>query len=257
MQSRDGSTSPCDVRHSPAVHGVGLRTYPGAMNSSSSSGRGLTIAWVVLVVLLAMIAAAVTWVVSERTYGPSERTMSAKTQVAAGSEYTDEAAGLTFRVPEGWMAESGPMPFGTTAMMPEEMSAKGGLVFIGALTPEMLGGQDVNNEQAAIALANSIGQSVLPIPVRPVGERADEISTRVGDGTSVWVRVVGAGQQQMLGPDGALIYSAVVGEGDSRFWLTYIGSPADGSMVSPAADWAEAIVKKFELAEDFVPAGTA
>lgn len=225
------------------------------MNSSSSQGRGLTIAVIVLVALLAMIAAAVTVVVSQRTYGPSERTMSAKTQVAAGPDHTDPAAGLTVRVPAGWDANSGAMPFGTTALLPEGASTSrgaGGIVFLGALTPEMLAGQDVSNEQAAFSLATGIGQAVLPVPGRPTQERIEEISSSVGDGTALSFRVIPSVQQPMIGPEGALVYSAVVGEGDSRFWLTYIATPGDGSMDSPRAEWANEIVERFELAD--VPA---
>lgn len=221
------------------------------MSSTSSSGRGRAIALTVLVAVLAVVAAVVTVVVSQKTYSPTVRQLSAKTQVAAGAEYTDEMAGLNFRVPEGWVAESGPMPFGTTALMPEDVSAEngaGGLVFIGALTPEMLGGQEVDNQQAAFSLATGIGQAVLPVPGEPVDQTMEEISTRAGDGWALSFRVMPLVEQNMLGPEGALIYSAVVGEGENRYWLVYIGSPADGSMSSPQADWAEQIVKRFRPA---------
>ncbi|MBB0992857.1 hypothetical protein G6010_13220 [Dietzia sp. SLG510A3-3B2-2] len=213
----------------------------------------------VLVALVAMIAAAVTVVVSQRTYGPSERTMSAKTQVAAGSDHTDPAAGLTFRVPAGWEAESGAMPFGTTALLPEGAAAArgaGGIVFLGAVTQEMLAGQDVSNEQAAYSLAMGIGQAVLPIPGSPTEERVEEISSRVGDGTALSFRILPSVPQPMVGPEGALVYSAVVGEGDSRYWLTYIATPGDGSMDSPRAEWADEIVERFELADVPATVGT-
>lgn len=241
------------------MHEARGHTYADPMNTSSSQGRGLTIAVIVLVALVAMIAAVGTVVVSQRTYGPSERTMSAKTQVAAGSDHTDPAAGLTIRVPAGWEAQSGPLPFGTTALMPEGASDSGGasgIVFLGALTPEMLAGQDVSNEQAAFSLATGIGQAVLPVPGSPTEERVDEISSRVGDGTALSFRIIPSVQQPMVGPEGAVVYSAVVGEGDSRFWLTYIATPGDGSMDSPRAEWADEIVERFELADVPAEVGT-
>ena len=222
-----------------------------SVSTTSSSGRGRAVLLIVLVAVLAVIAAVVTVVVSQRTYPPAERTVSAKTQVAAGSEYVDEAAGLVIRVPMGRQAESGDLRFGTTALRPEEVSpdgASGGLVFIGELTPEMLGVEEINNEEAAFVLATAIGQTILPVPAQPVEQQLDEISSRAGDGSALSFRVIPAVQQAMLGPEGALIYSAVVGEGDSHFWLTYIGSPADGSIDSPRADWADEIVARFRPA---------
>ena len=222
-----------------------------SVSTTSSSGRGKAILLIVLVAVVAVVAAVLTVVVSQKTYAPGERTLSPKIQVAAGSDHIDEATGLAIRVPEGWQAESGDLLFGTTALIPEKVSTDGGaggLVFIGALTEEMLGGQEVNNEQAAYALASAIGQTVLPVPGQPTDESLEPISSRVGDGSALSFRVIPMAQQAMLGPEGALIYTAVVGEGDDRYWLTYIGSPADGSMDSPRAEWADEIVERFRPA---------
>ena len=139
--------------------------------------------------------------------------------------------------------------------MPESDGAGGaddsgadGVVFIGALTPEMLGGQQITNDQAALLLANSIGQTFLPVPVQPADERFDQIETPAGAGVALSFRALPVMQPEMLGPEGALVYSAVVGEGDSRFWLTYVGLPADGSIHSPRVEWAEEIVDRFRAA---------
>ncbi len=230
-----------------------------SVSAPSSSGRTRAVLWIALVVVLAVIAAVATVVISQKTYPPAERTVSAKTQVAAGSEYVDEQAGLTFRVPMGWQAESGALLFGSTMLVPEMVvpedaeaadaeaeAAEGtGLVFIGALTPEMLGGADPTNEEAAWSLATGIGQALLPIPAQPVDEQSVEFRNRVGDGVAVSVRILPLIEQPVVGPEGALIYSAVVGEGDERFWLTYVGVPGDGSTTSPDAAWATEIIKRF------------
>lgn len=220
-----------------------------SVSTPSSSGRTRAVLLVVLVAVLAVIAAVATVVISQKTYPPAERTVSAKTQVAAGSEYVDEAAGLAFRVPMGWQAASGPMMIGSTALLPEEEFAPEdggtGLVFIGALTEQMLGGEDPTNEEAAWSLATGVGQMLLPIPAQPVDEQVEEISTRAGDGVALSFRVLPLVQQQVLGEEGALIYSAVVGEGGTRYWLTYVGLPGQGTMTSPDAEWATAIIKRF------------
>lgn len=219
-----------------------------ALNQKSPSGRGRVIMLIVLVAVLAVVVAVATVLISQRTYAPSERTLSPAIQVAAGSEFVDPAAGLTIRVPEGWQAESGDLPFGTTVMAPESMTADGGaegIAFIGALTPEMTGGQQVDNKQAAYALASGIGPTLLPVPGQPVDEQIEEISTRAGDGWALSFRVVPTTQQNMLGSDGALVYTAVVGEGEQRYWMTYVGVPGDGSMDSPDTRWADKVVEHF------------
>lgn len=218
------------------------------MSTTSSQGRSRAVLLVVLVAVLAVVAAVATVVISQKTYAPTERTLSAKTQVAAGSEYVDEAAGLVIRVPEGWQAGPGGAMFESTVLQPEEVSegeTSGGIVFIGQLTPDMLGDQEVSNEALAVELASMYGQTFLPVPSQPEGDQIEEISSRAGDGVALSFRVIPAMQADMFGPEGALVYSAVVGEGDSRYWLTYVGIPADGSMDSPRAEWADEIVERF------------
>lgn len=229
--------------------------YAGPMSASvsttSSSGRGRAVLLIVLVAVLAVVAAVATVVISQKTYAPTERTLSGKIQVAAGSEYVDEAAGLVVRVPEGWRAVPGGMMLESTILEPEqtlEDGSPGGLVFIGELTPEMLVDKEITNEAIAAELASGYGQTLLPSPLQSVSEDREEISSRAGDGVALSFRVVSAMQPDSFGPEGALIYSAVVGEGDSRYWLTYIGVPADGSMYSPDAEWAGEIIERFRPA---------
>lgn len=232
-------------------------------SSGSSSGRALTVLLVVLVALVALIAAAVTVLVSQRTHAPSERTLTPSIQVAAGSEHVDDQAGLTMRVPEGWRVQPGDLIFGSTALVPDEADGPGGqpqagagpgsLVLIGQVTPEMFGAAvPPDNEPVATALATQMGEIFLPIPGQRVDPRVRDLSGRAGqgagEGVGVSYRLEPEGGQGMLGPDGALVYSAVIGEGDQRYWLTYIGAPADGSMSSPGAEWAD------EIAERLTPA---
>lgn len=222
-----------------------------SVSTTSSSGRGRAVLLIVLVAVLAVVAAVATVLISQKTYSPTERTLSAKIQVAAGSEHVDEAAGLVIRVPEGWRAVPGGMMLESAILEPEKVledGSPGGLVFIGELTPEMLGSQDVSNEDIAAELASGYGQTLLPFPLQSVSENTEAITSRAGDGVALSFRVVSAMQPESFGPEGALIYSAVVGEGDSRYWLTYIGIPADGSMYSPNAEWADEIIERFRPA---------
>lgn len=222
-----------------------------SVSTTSSSGRGRAVLLIVLVAVLAVAAAVATVVISQKTYAPTERTLTGKIQVAAGSEYVDEAAGLVIRVPEGWRAEPGGMMLESTILEPEEVpedGGPGGIVFIGELTPEMLGDPQVSNEAIAAELASVYGQAFLPLPLQAVSENSEEVTSRAGDGVALSIRVTAAMQPEMFGPEGALIYSAVVGGGDSRYWLTYIGIPADGSMDSPRAEWAGEIIERFRPA---------
>lgn len=224
-----------------------------------SAGRSRTILVVALVAVLAVVAAVVTVVVSSATYSPGVRTLSPKIQVAAGSHHVDPYSGLVIRVPEGWRAESGELVFGSTVMSPvvDEEAGSGapaagrsdGVVLVGQLTEDLFDPENPDNQLAARALANGMGQFLLPVPGRPVEERIEPLSTRVGDGWSVSFRVLPAVPQDIIGPEGALVYSAVVGEGAQRFWLTYVSRPGDGTMSSPHAEWADEIVERLRPVE--------
>ncbi|MFS4489889.1 APA family fibronectin-binding glycoprotein [Dietzia kunjamensis] len=218
-----------------------------------SAGRSRTVLVVALVAVLAVVAAVVTVVVSSATYSPGVRTLSPKIQVAAGSDHVDPETGLVIRVPEGWRAESGELVFGSTVMSPvaaaDDPSRSDGVVLAGRLTEDLFDPENPDNQLAALALANGMGQFLLPVPGRPVEERIEPLSTRVGDGWSVSFRVLPAVPQDIIGPEGALVYSAVVGEGAQRFWLTYVSRPSDGTMASPHAEWADEIVERLRLAE--------
>ena len=228
-----------------------------------SAGRSRTILVVALVAVLAVVAAVVTVLVSSATYSPGVRTLSPKIQVAAGSDHVDPETGLVIRVPEGWRAESGELVFGSTVMSPvvdedagsaAEPPAAGrsdGVVLVGQLTEDLFDPENPDNRLAALALANGMGQFLLPVPGRPVEERIEPLSTRVGDGWSVSFRVLPTVPQDIIGPEGALVYSAVVGEGAQRFWLTYVSRPGDGTMASPHAEWADEIVERLRPSEAY------
>lgn len=228
------------------------------MNSGNprSTGRRRSLLLVALVAVLAVAAAVVTVLVSAATYAPGVRTLSPKIQVAAGSDHVDPYTGLAVRVPEGWQAESGEhLIFGTTALTPDREAGDGatdrsdGIVLTGALTEDLFEPRDPDNRRAAITLAGGIGQFFLPVPGQPVEERAQEIATGVGDGWSVSFRVLPLAEQEFIGPEGALVYTAVVGEGAQRYWLTYIGLPGDGTLHSPHAEWADEIVERLRPTE--------
>lgn len=228
-----------------------------------SAGRNRTILAVALVAVLAVVAAVMTVLVSSATYAPGARTLSPKTQVAAGSDHVDPDAGLVIRVPEGWRAESGDLVFGSTAMSPvgngdaeaeeaaetAEAERSDGVVLAGELTDDLFEPRNPDNRLAAFTLASGMGQFLLPVPGQPVDERVEELSSRVGDGWSVSFRVLPTVQQNLVGPEGALVYSAVVGEGAQRYWLTYIGLPGDGTVASPHAEWADEIVERLRPAD--------
>ncbi|WP_206473438.1 APA family fibronectin-binding glycoprotein [Dietzia sp. KRD202] len=220
-----------------------------------SAGRSRTILVVALVAVLAVVAAVVTVVVSSATYSPGVRTLSPKIQVAAGSDHVDPYAGLVIRVPEGWRAESGELVFGSTVMSPvaaaDDPSRSDGVVLVGQLTEDLFDPENPDNQLAALALVNGMGQFLLPVPGRPVEERIEPLSTRVGDGWSVSFRVLPTVPQDIIGPEGALVYSAVVGEGAQRFWLTYVSRPGDGTMASPHAEWADEIVERLRPSEAY------
>lgn len=238
-----------------------------ATGNDSSTGRGRAILLIVVVAVLAVVAAVLTVVVSQKTYAPSVRTLSPKIQVAAGSEHVDTEAGVEIAVPEGWRVESGDLVFGSTVLIPEEPAGAdgvsgagesgdgesgapaeaqgaGSLILVGALTPNLFASQEPDNQRAAASLVTGMGQFFLPVPGQAAEERIHPISSRAGDGWALSLRVLPAEPGGLIGPEGALVYSAVVGEGDQRYWLTYIGDPADGSMDSPGVEVADEIVER-------------
>lgn len=228
-------------------------------SQNPSAGRTRTVLVVALVAVLAAVAAIATVLVSSATYAPTERTLSPKIQVAAGSDHVDPFAGLVIRVPEGWRAESGELLFGSTAMSPEraEPAQSDGVVLVGALTEDLFDPRESDNRLAAVTLANGMGPVLLPVPGQAVDERVEELSTRVGDGWSVSFRVIPSAPQDVVGPEGALVYSAVVGQGAQRYWLTYVGRPGDGTVPSPSAEWADEIVERLRPVEEgyYAPLG--
>lgn len=228
-------------------------------SQNPSAGRIRTVLVVALVAVLAAAAAVATVLVSSATYAPTERTLSPKIQVAAGSDHVDPFAGLVIRVPEGWRAESGELLFGSTAMSPEraEPAQSDGVVLVGALTEDLFDPRESDNRLAAVTLANGMGPVLLPVPGQAVDERVEELSTRVGDGWSVSFRVIPSAPQDVVGPEGALVYSAVVGQGAQRYWLTYVGRPGDGTVPSPSAEWADEIVERLRPVEEgyYAPLG--
>ena len=243
---------------------------------NSSSGTSRTLLLVALVAVLAVAAAVLTVVVSSRTHSPGARTVTPAIQVAAGSDHEDAEAGLVVPVPAGWRAEQGDLVFGSTALVPEPQSGPrgdgdgddaagtaapgddigpGGVVLVGALTPDLVAAREADNQRAAAVLVSGMGEFFLPIPGRRTEQRMEEVSGRVGDGWALSYRVVGEGPDGGPIPEDAgvpaegLVYTAVVGEGDQRYWLTYIGTPADGTVGSPGPEWADAIVERLRPSE--------
>lgn len=224
------------------------RMTPG---KNASAGRNRTLLLVALVAVLAVVAAVGTVLVSAATYSPGDRTMSPRIQVAAGSDHVDPEAGLVVRVPEGWRAESGDLVFGTTALIPESAEGGlGGLVLVGGLTPDFVAAEESDNQWAAAALISGMGEFFLPIPGEQTDHRMEEISGHVGDGWALSYRVVPEAAEGRGVPVGGLVYTAVLGEGENRIWLTYVGSPADGAMDSPSEEWADEIVERLRFAEE-------
>lgn len=238
-----------------------------SQNPSAVRNRALLV--VVLVAVLAVVAAVVTVVVSSATYSPGIRTLSPRTQVAAGSDHVDPHAGLVVRVPEGWRVESGELILGSTALVPVAPFAQrdrgtaggsdtagdgdrlGGIVLVGALTPDLFAAREPDNLRAAATLVTGMGEFFLPIPGEQVDHRVEEVSTGVGEGWALSYRVIADPALGEGAPEGGLVYTAVVGEGDQRYWLTYVGSPADGRVDSPHAQWADEIVERLRPSEAY------
>lgn len=221
------------------------------------AGRGRTLLLVALIAVAAVIAAVATVLISSATYGPSPRTLSPKVQVAAGSDHVDPEAGLVIRVPEGWRVGPGGLVFGSTALVPEPVEGVpadqvgGGIVLVGALTPAFIASQESDNQRAAAMMVTGMGELFLPVPGQRTEQRAERISSDVGDGWALFYRVVAnppPGAPAGVSAEG-LVYTAVVGEGDQRYWLTYVGTPADGALESPRAEWADEIVERLRPAE--------
>ena len=229
-----------------------------------TSARARTILLIAGVLVLAVVAAVGTWVFSARTHEPTPRELSPQIQVAAGSEHVDPVSGVVVRVPEGWRVQEGDLVFGTTALVPDESvlgtpgedPGPGSLVLVGAMGPELFADQAADPEQAAAVLASGMGEFFLPVPGERTDVRSEAVSSRFGDGWAVSYRVVPS-EPGMLGPEGALVYAAVMSDGAGSdddgdagaFWLTYIGSPADGSMASPDERWADRIAERLRPAD--------
>ena len=161
----------------------------------------------------------------------------------AGDHHLDEESGLEIAVPVGWRVKSGP-DFGSVEMVPTGSSGSHGTrILAGRLEPGNAAAAIDDDRQAAITLAETVQQYVLQVDGTRDEQRTAEVRNEAGGGRSISYIVVPSVLHQE--DEGGLVYTAVFGEGDERWWLAYL---TDTQRSAPGSPWVDRIVNDIRLA---------
>lgn len=161
-----------------------------------------------------------------------------------GERHVDEQSGLELAVPVGWRISSG-ADFGTVEMVPTDSGRNHDTrILAGRLEPGNAAAAVADDQGAATALAEIIQQYVLGVDGTRDDRRTAEVSNDAGEGRSISYIVVPDTREQE--DEGGLIYAAVFGDADERWWLSYMTSSQGAA---PSAHWVDRIVDDIRLAE--------
>lgn len=161
-----------------------------------------------------------------------------------GERHTDTESGLQITVPVGWEVHDR-ADFGSIRIAPVGSGTDPETrILAGRLVPGNAAAAIADDEGAATALAEIIQLYVMGIDGTRDDRRTADIDNEVGTGKSVSYVVVP--EPSAAAGSGGLVYAAVFGNDDDRWWLAYLTSN-QGS--APAPDWVDGIVDDVRLDE--------
>jgi hypothetical protein len=149
----------------------------------------------------------------------------------------DPASGLDVPVPVGWVVEGRP-EFGSVQMIPVGSGrALDTRILAGELEPGIAAASIADDRGAATALAETIQLYVMGVSGTRDELRTSDVSNGAGDGAAVSYVVV---PDATADPDsGGLVYTAVFGSGDERWWLAYTTTAQQSA---PGTRWMDRLV---------------
>lgn len=161
-----------------------------------------------------------------------------------GASHVDDVSGLEIPVPVGWRVRDG-AEFGSIEIVPVDSGSDPDTKILAGVLQSGTAAAAISDDQgAATALAETLQLYVMGIE----GERDDlhtaDVSNDVGEGKSSTFVVVptSPGDED----SGGLVYTAVFGTDNQRWWLAYLTS-SQGSAPNPS--WVAQIVGDVALAE--------
>src|SRR5699024_10839411 len=107
-------------------------------------------------------------------------------------------------------------------------------ILAGRLEPGNAAAAIDDDRQAEITLAETVQQYVLQVDGTRDEQRTAEVRNEAGGGRSISYIVVPSVLHQE--DEGGLVYTAVFGEGDERWWLAYLTDTQRSAPGSPCVD---------------------
>ena len=208
---------------------------PDASYLTPEEKRGPRTVHVALGLLAALLVAAVA--TNPASVLPRDSTL-------AGTYYVDEGSGLELQVPVGWRVIDDP-EFGSVQLRPVGTGrALDTRILAGPLDAGIAAAAITDDQGAATALAETIQLYVLGVSGTRDEQRVVPVDNEAGTGAAISYVVVPDGIPDQ--DSGGLVYTAVFGSEDSRWWVAYVTTAQQSA---PGVRWMDRVVDHVRLPE--------
>lgn len=208
---------------------------PDASHLTPEEKRGPRTVHVALGLLAALLVAAVA--TNPASVLPRDSTLS-------GTYYVDEDSGLELQVPVGWRVIDDP-EFGSVQLRPVGTGrALDTRILAGPLDAGIAAAAITDDQGAATALAETIQLYVLGVSGTRDEQRVVPVDNEAGTGAAISYVVVPDGIPDQ--DSGGLVYTAVFGSEDSRWWVAYVTTAQQSA---PGVRWMDRVVDHVRLPE--------
>ncbi|MFS4488625.1 APA family fibronectin-binding glycoprotein [Dietzia kunjamensis] len=208
---------------------------PDASHLTPEEERGPRTVHVALGLLAALLVAAVA--TNPASVLPRDSTLS-------GTYYVDEGSGLELQVPVGWRVIDDP-EFGSVQLRPDGTGrALDTRILAGPLDAGIAAAAITDDQGAATALAETIQLYVLGVSGTRDEQRVVPVDNEAGTGAAISYVVVPDGIPDQ--DSGGLVYTAVFGSEDSRWWVAYVTTAQQSA---PGVRWMDRVVDHVRLPE--------
>lgn len=227
----DDSTGP----QSEASDAAPADDAPDASHLTPEEKRGPRTIHVALGLLTLLIAVSV--ITTPESILPRDSTL-------AGTYVADEGSQLEIVVPVGWKTDDD-VDFGSLELVPADSGSNPDTrIFAGALEPGIAAAAIADNEGAATAMAETVQQYILGVSGTRDDKRTFQVQNELGSGSAVSYVVVPDNQTQA--DQGGLVYAAVFGTPEQRWWVAYVTTSQQSS---PGPRWMSRIVDNIHVQE--------
>lgn len=227
--SQNGSPGPSpETGYAPAPDDA-----PDASHLTPEEKRGPTTLHVALALLGALLIAAVA--ANPSAVLPRDSTLH-------GENHVDEESGLEIAIPVGWRVREN-ATFGTMELVPTGSGqALDTRILVGTLEPGIAAAAIDDDLGAATALAETIQQYLLNVSGARDDRRTTPVENNAGDGSAISYVVIPDGIEDTTA--GGLVYSAVFGSDQRRWWAAYVTTSQHSA---PGVRWMDRIVSNIGL----------